>query len=232
MFKQFTKALRSGLQTRSQHTIPKQQTKMRLGAIVGTGVLVAAILAQQSPLLADAKKPAVKVEVRSHAGVQGGVERTFIAVKPDGTQRGLVGKIIQRFEEKGYKLVGLKAVVPSRALAEVHYADLKSRPFFRGLVDYMTSGRAPVVAMVWEGPDVIKQGRRIIGATNPLQAEPGTIRGDYCISVGRNIIHGSDSFESANIEIPLWFGSNEVYDWECKLKLKIVGNAEWVISQN
>ncbi|KAJ3319874.1 hypothetical protein HDV06_005850 [Boothiomyces sp. JEL0866] len=225
MFKQFTRAIRSArLQTRSQHTIPKQQNKMRLGAIVGTSVLVAAILAQQSPLLADAKKPA-KVEVKSHAGVQGGIERTFIAVKPDGTQRGLVGKIIQRFEEKGYKLVGLKAIVPSRALAEVHYADLKARPFFKGLVDYMTSGKAPVIAMVWEGPDVIKQGRRIIGATNPLQAEPGTIRGDYCISVGRNIIHGSDSFESANIEIPLWFGSNEVYDWE-------FGNAEWVLSQN
>ncbi|KAJ3254824.1 hypothetical protein HK103_006814 [Boothiomyces macroporosus] len=217
MFKQFTKALRSTrLQTRSQHTIPKQQNKMRLGAIVGTSVLVAAILAQQSPLLADAKKPVKPVEVKSHAGVQGGIERTFIAVKPDGTQRGLVGKIIQRFEEKGYKLVGLKAIVPSRALAEIHYADLKARPFFKGLVDYMTSGK---------GPDVIKQGRRIIGATNPLQAEPGTIRGDYCISVGRNIIHGSDSFESANIEIPLWFGSNEVYDWE-------FGNAEWVISQN
>ncbi|KND02476.1 uncharacterized protein SPPG_02937 [Spizellomyces punctatus DAOM BR117] len=155
----------------------------------------------------------------------GGIERTFIAIKPDGTQRGLVANVIERFERKGYKLVGIKAIVPSKALAEEHYADLKGRPFFAGLVSYMTSGSAPVIAMVWEGKDVIRQGRRIIGATNPLEAQPGTIRGDYCISVGRNIIHGSDSFESAEKEIALWFGKSEVFNWE-------FANAEWVTSDN
>ncbi|KAJ3124662.1 hypothetical protein HK098_000947 [Nowakowskiella sp. JEL0407] len=160
---------------------------------------------------------------RTVAGVKGGIERTFIAVKPDGTQRALVGEIIQRFERKGYKLVAIKAVVPARSLAEAHYEDLKTRPFFKGLVDYMTSGKAPVIAMVWEGKDVIRQGRRLIGATNP--AQPGTIRGDFCISVGRNIIHGSDSFESASKEIALWFRPNEVFSWE-------FGNAEWVQAEN
>lgn len=162
---------------------------------------------------------------KESAGIKGGIERTFIAVKPDGTQRGLVHVVIERFERKGYKLVAMKTIVPSKELAGVHYADLKARPFFNGLVSYMTSGAAPVVAMCWEGPDVIRQGRRLIGATNPLDAEPGTIRGDYCISVGRNIIHGSDSFESANIEIPLWFKKEELYDWQ-------FGNVEWIISQN
>ncbi|KAL2919016.1 nucleoside diphosphate kinase Ndk1 [Polyrhizophydium stewartii] len=162
---------------------------------------------------------------RAAAGVRGGVERTFIALKPDGTQRGLLGDVIKRFEQKGYKLVAIKAIVPSRALAEKHYEDLKTRPFFKGLVSYMTSGAAPVIAMVWEGKDVIRQGRRLIGATNPLEAQPGTIRGDYCISVGRNIIHGSDSFESAEKEISLWFGKSEVYDWQ-------YGNAEWLYADN
>ncbi len=105
-----------------------------------------------------------------------------------------MGKIVDRFETKGYKLVAIKSIVPSRELAEVHYGDLKGRPFYEGLVSYMTSGKAPVIAMVWEGIDVIRQGRRIIGATNPLDADPGSIRGQYCISVGRNIIHGSDRY--------------------------------------
>jgi nucleoside-diphosphate kinase len=108
----------------------------------------------------------------------------------------------------------MKVVVPSKELAEEHYADLKTKPFFGGLVDYMTNGAAPVVAMVWEGKDVIKQGRSMIGATNPLVASPGSIRGDLCISVGRNIIHGSDSYESASKEIGLWFGkAGEIVNW-------------------
>ncbi|KAI8893983.1 nucleoside diphosphate kinase [Globomyces pollinis-pini] len=200
--------------------------KNLFGAVFGGGLMLALIA--NNVVQADSKKapkPKAVAAPKGIAGIKGGVERTFIAVKPDGTQRALVGQVISRFERKGYKLVGLKAVVPTRALAEVHYADLKTRPFFNGLVNYMTSGAAPVVAMVWEGPDVIRQGRRLIGATNPLDAEPGTIRGDFCISVGRNIIHGSDSYESASIEIPLWFTSSEIYDWE-------FGNAEWVTSNN
>ncbi|KAJ1917512.1 nucleoside diphosphate kinase Ndk1 [Mycoemilia scoparia] len=153
-------------------------------------------------------------------------ERTFIAVKPDGVQRGLVSEVISRFERRGYKLVGLKLLVPPTDLVKQHYADLSSKPFFNGLVDYMTNGKAPVVGMVWEGPDVIKQGRAMVGATNPLSANPGTIRGDFCLSVGRNIVHGSDSAESAQTEIGLWFGGKgEVVDWS-------FGNEEWVISAN
>ncbi|KAJ9506653.1 hypothetical protein QJQ45_003956 [Haematococcus lacustris] len=121
--------------------------------------------------------------------------------KPDGVQRGLIGEVIKRFEQKGFKLVGLRMLNVERSLAEKHYADLSSRPFFGSLVDYIVSG--PVVAMVWEGRNVVLTGRKIIGATNPAASEPGTIRGDYAIEVGRNVIHGSDSVENAQKEIAL-----------------------------
>eukprot|EP00211_Chloroparvula_japonica_P013809 CAMPEP_0119132842 /NCGR_PEP_ID=MMETSP1310-20130426/12437_1 /TAXON_ID=464262 /ORGANISM="Genus nov. species nov., Strain RCC2339" /LENGTH=142 /DNA_ID=CAMNT_0007123507 /DNA_START=47 /DNA_END=475 /DNA_ORIENTATION=+ len=124
-------------------------------------------------------------------------------IKPDGVQRGLIGKIIERFEQRGFVLRAMKMVSVEKSHAEAHYADLSSKPFFGGLVDYICS--APVVAMVWEGKNVVKTGRKIIGATNPLDSEPGTIRGDFCIDVGRNIIHGSDAVESAQKEIALWF---------------------------
>uniref|UniRef100_A0A8C8HCB1 Nucleoside diphosphate kinase n=6 Tax=Salmoninae TaxID=504568 RepID=A0A8C8HCB1_ONCTS len=135
-------------------------------------------------------------------------ERTFIAIKPDGVQRRLVGEIIKRFELKGFKMVGMKFVQAPESLLREHYADLEDRPFFPGLVSYMTSG--PVVAMVWEGFNVVKTGRVMLGETNPADSKPGTIRGDYCIQVGRNIIHGSDSIESANTEINLWFKPEEL----------------------
>ncbi|KAI3624498.1 hypothetical protein CBS14141_002926 [Malassezia furfur] len=125
-------------------------------------------------------------------------------IKPDGVQRGLVGKIIERFENRGYQLVAMKLVHAGEDHLEKHYADLKGKPFFPGLIKYMTSG--PVVAMVWQGKDVVKQGRVLLGATNPLASAPGTIRGDFAIDVGRNICHGSDSVESAKKEIALWFG--------------------------
>ncbi|KAI8924458.1 nucleoside diphosphate kinase [Entophlyctis helioformis] len=194
-----------------------------VGAVLASSAVMAstASVAHAEPAKAAPKPAAAK----SPAGVKGGIERTFIALKPDGTQRALLGEVIQRFEKRGYKLVAIKAIVPSRALAEKHYEDLKTRPFFGGLVSYMTSGAAPVIAMVWEGKDVIRQGRRIIGATNPLEAQPGSIRGDLCISVGRNIIHGSDSFDSAEKEIGLWFGKSEVFDWQ-------FGNAEWIDADN
>ncbi|XP_015834104.1 nucleoside diphosphate kinase isoform X2 [Tribolium castaneum] len=139
-------------------------------------------------------------------------ERTFIMVKPDGVQRGLVGKIIKRFESKGFKLVALKFTWPSEELLKKHYADLATKPFFPGLVKYMSSG--PVVPMVWEGLNVVKTGRVMLGATNPADSAPGTIRGDLCIQVGRNIIHGSDSVESAKKEIGLWFTEKEVINWK------------------
>ena len=144
------------------------------------------------------------------------MERSFIMIKPDGVQRGLVGNIISRFETKGFTLVGLKQMSVSRDLAEAHYAVHKERPFFKGLVDYIIS--APVVAMVWEGEGVIASARTLIGATNPLEAAPGTIRGDLGLTIGRNIIHGSDAPETAKSEIELWFSDGGLCDWEPTMK--------------
>ncbi|UYV71608.1 awd [Cordylochernes scorpioides] len=163
-------------------------------------------------------------------------ERTFIMIKPDGVQRGLIGQIIERFERKGFKLVAMKLVQASDELLRQHYSDLAGRPFFEGLVKYMQMG--PVVPMVWEGLNVVATGRDMIGATNPIESKPGTIRGDLCIQVGRhapfipllilpcyyrmlyqrsvcsrNIIHGSDSLPSAEKEIALWFGEKELANW-------------------
>jgi len=139
-------------------------------------------------------------------------ERTFIAIKPDGVQRNLVGEVISRFEQKGYKLVAIKLVTPTKQFAEKHYSDLSSRPFFPSLVKYFSSG--PVVAMVWEGKNAIVGGRKLVGATDPNVAEPGSIRGDHAIAIGRNIIHGSDSPDSAKAEISLWFKEEEVSDYD------------------
>ena len=139
------------------------------------------------------------------------MERTFLMIKPDGVQRNLVGEIIQRFEAKGFTLVGLKMMQVSSELAEKHYAVHKERPFFPSLVDFITS--SPVVAMVWQGEGVIVSARKIIGATNPLNAEPGTIRGDFGISVGRNLIHGSDGPDTAKDEVSLWFSDAELANW-------------------
>lgn len=144
------------------------------------------------------------------------MERTFIAIKPDGVQRALVGNIISRFETKGFTLVGLKVMSVSRELAEKHYSVHKERPFFAGLVDFITSG--PVVAMVFEGDGVVASARKIIGATNPLSAEPGTIRGDFGVSIARNLIHGSDAIETAQTEIGLWFKEDELVNWEPSMK--------------
>jgi nucleoside-diphosphate kinase len=140
------------------------------------------------------------------------VERTFLAIKPDGVQRGLVAEIIRRYETKGFTLVGMKFMKVSRELAEQHYDVHKERPFFTSLVDFITSG--PVVAMVWEGDGVVASARKIIGATNPLTAEPGTIRGDFGINIGRNLIHGSDALETAHREIALWFKEEELVSWQ------------------
>jgi nucleoside-diphosphate kinase len=136
-------------------------------------------------------------------------------IKPDGVQRNLVGEVIKRFETKGFTLVGLKLMNVSKELAEQHYDVHKERPFFPGLVQFITSG--PVVAMVWEGDGVIASARKIIGATNPLNAEPGTIRGDYGVTVGRNLIHGSDAPETAQNEIALWFKDEELVSWQPSL---------------
>jgi len=138
-------------------------------------------------------------------------ERTFIMVKPDGVQRGLVGDIVKRFEQKGFKLVAIRMMQPGQAHFEEHYADLAARPFYPGLVKYMCSG--PVVAMCWEGLGAVKTGRVMLGETNPKDSKPGTIRGDFCVEVGRNIIHGSDAVESAEHEIKLWFKDEDLCAW-------------------
>lgn len=139
------------------------------------------------------------------------MERTYIMVKPDGVQRNLVGQIIQKFEQRGFKLVAMKLSQPGKAMFEKHYADLKKKPFFPGLVEYAASG--PVYCMVWEGANVVATGRKLLGATKPFDSNPGTIRGDLCIDVGRNICHGSDSVESAKQEIALWFKPAELVPW-------------------
>ncbi|GJD16881.1 nucleoside diphosphate kinase [Rivularia sp. IAM M-261] len=144
------------------------------------------------------------------------MERTFLAIKPDGVQRKLVGEIIRRFETKGFTLVGLKFMNVSRELAQAHYDVHRERPFFASLIDFITSG--PVVAMVWEGDGVIASARKLIGATNPLNSEPGTIRGDFGVNTGRNIIHGSDAPETAKNEIALWFKEEELVNWAPEIK--------------
>jgi len=139
-------------------------------------------------------------------------EQTFIMIKPDGVQRGLIGKIIQRFEKRGFKLSALKVCQPGKAHLEEHYADLSKKGFFPGLIEYMNSG--PVCAMVWSGDHSVTIGRKMLGATKPEDSAPGTIRGDFCIDVGRNICHGSDSVESAQKEIKLWFKEGEVTSYK------------------
>jgi len=135
-----------------------------------------------------------------------------LQIKPDGVQRGIVGNIVSRFEQKGYKLIAMKIRMASGELLEKHYKDLVSKPFFPKLKEYMLSG--PVVSMVWEGKEAVLTGRKMLGATNPLESAPGTIRGDFCIEVGRNICHGSDSVENAEREIGLWFEESEVLSWD------------------
>ena len=144
------------------------------------------------------------------------MERTFLAIKPDGVQRGLVGEIVRRFETKGFTLVGMKFMKVSKELAESHYDVHKERPFFSSLVNFITSG--PIVAMVWEGEGVVAAARKMIGATNPLTAEAGTIRGDFGVNIGRNLIHGSDAIETAQREISLWFSDEELVSWESQMK--------------
>ncbi|MFX3632347.1 MAG: nucleoside-diphosphate kinase [Candidatus Pristimantibacillus sp.] len=131
------------------------------------------------------------------------MEQTFIMVKPDGVKRGLIGNIVARFEAKGFKLAQAKLITIDKKLAETHYGEHAERPFFGDLVDFITSG--PSFAMVWEGPDAVKNARMMIGKTNPSDSEPGTIRGDYALITSHNIIHGSDSNESAAREIKLFF---------------------------
>ena len=139
------------------------------------------------------------------------MQTTYIMIKPDGVQRGLVGEIITRFESKGLRLVGLRQLIPSNEIAEAHYEVHKDRPFYSGLIEFITSG--PVVAMAWTGVEAIKVARNLIGPTNGREAAPGTIRGDFAMDIGHNIIHGSDGEETAKFELDLWFPDG-VAEWQ------------------
>jgi nucleoside-diphosphate kinase len=139
-------------------------------------------------------------------------ERTLVLVKPDGVQRQLVGRVLQRYEDRGLKLVGLKLVKVDRTLAEAHYAVHRDRPFFDGLVDFITS--SPLVAAVFEGPNAIAVVRAINGATRPHEAAPGTVRGDFALETAQNLVHASDSEENAAAEVALWFDPDELLGYE------------------
>lgn len=139
------------------------------------------------------------------------MERTLVLVKPDGVQRGLIGEVISRLERRGLKLVGAKFMQVSQELAETHYAIHKGKPFYEGLIRYITS--SPVMAMVWQGPGAVAAVRQTMGATRPLEALPGTIRHDFALQVGRNLTHASDSPENGEKEVALWFKPDELVDW-------------------
>jgi nucleoside-diphosphate kinase len=139
------------------------------------------------------------------------MERTFVMVKPDGVQRGLIGEIISRFERRGLKIVGMKMVQVSDELARQHYAVHEGKPFFAGLINYITS--APVVAMVVEGTNAVVAVRQTVGATRPFEAAPGSIRADFALEIGRNLVHASDAPETSATEIALWFGEGLI-DWQ------------------
>jgi len=139
-------------------------------------------------------------------------ERTLVLVKPDGVQRGLIGEMVSRLERRGLRLVGMKLMRIDEDLAGRHYAEHRAKPFFDGLVEFITS--APVVAMVWEGPGAVALVRSMMGATDPARAAPGTIRGDLALSIGLNLIHGSDSVERGGEEVALFFRDDEMVEWE------------------
>lgn len=140
------------------------------------------------------------------------MERTFVMVKPDGVKRGLIGEVVRRIERKGLKIVAMKMIEIPKELAERHYAEHREKPFFNSLINYITSG--PVVAMVVEGKEAVKVVRNLVGATNPVEASPGTIRGDFAMDIGRNVVHASDSRESAEREISLFFKDEEIVSYE------------------
>ncbi len=140
------------------------------------------------------------------------MERTLVLVKPDGVQRGLIGEVISRLERRGLRLVAAKFIQVSNELAETHYAIHKGKPFYAGLIQYITS--APVMAMVWEGPNAVAAVRQTMGATRPTEAAPGSLRHDFALEIGRNLTHASDTVENGEKEVALWFKKEELADWK------------------
>lgn len=151
------------------------------------------------------------------------VERTLVLVKPDGVQRGLTGEIIKRLENRGLKLIAAKFLLVDESLAKKHYAVHEGKPFFPGLIKYITS--SPLLAMVWEGPQAVAAVRQTVGATKPLEAAPGTIRHDFALEMGRNLIHASDSPENGELEISIWFTPEEIFPWDR-------ATDSWIMGQN
>lgn len=151
------------------------------------------------------------------------MERTFVLIKPDGVERGLIGEIIKRLEQRGLKLTGAKFMQVSPALAGEHYAVHKEKSFYKNLISYITS--APVMAMVWEGPSAVALVRQTMGATRPGEASPGTVRHDFGLTIGRNLTHASDSLENAEKEIALWFSPGELISWQREID-------SWVFKDN
>ena len=139
------------------------------------------------------------------------MEKTFLMLKPDAVQRGCIGEIISRFEKKGFKLVAMKFIHVGKGLAEEHYKEHKGKAFYQPTVEYIIS--SPVVAMVWEGKNIVALSREMMGATNPANANPGSIRGSFAMDISRNIIHGSDSVENAEREIALYFKLEEIFEY-------------------
>ena len=140
------------------------------------------------------------------------MERTLLLIKPDGVQRGLVGPIIDKIERRGLRMIGMKMMAVSTGLAETHYSIHKGKPFYDSLIDYITS--APIVAIAWQGSKAVAVVRQVLGATDPTEAQPGTVRGDYGIDIGRNLTHGSDSVKNGMAEINLWFKADELIEWK------------------
>ncbi|PKA55817.1 Nucleoside diphosphate kinase 2, chloroplastic [Apostasia shenzhenica] len=191
----------------------------RCASIVRSGEHLSAFGPSQSDTFSGSRGHGRMRARRSRAGIflphlissMEEVEETYVMVKPDGVQRGLVGEIISRFEKKGFLLKGLKLFQCPKELAEEHYKELREKTFYPKLINYITSG--PVVCMAWEGIGVVASARKLIGATNPLQAEPGTIRGDLAVQTGRNVVHGSDSPDNGHREVALWFKEDEICQW-------------------
>ena len=201
MFRSFSRVFVSAL--------PRVAPRVAFGAafvsVVGAGMTASTVYSAAAPL-----PPVKSVPFTGIPGTK--YERSFVAIKPDGVERHIIGEIIGRFERKGYKLVAMKLVHPTKEMAAAHYSDLSTKPFFPGLVDFFSSG--PIVAMVWEGQGAALGIRQMMGTTDPSKSLPGSIRGDLCVITGRNIVHGSDAPESAQYEISQWFKPEEVCSYE------------------
>lgn len=209
-----TRAMKQASRAFTTAAVRPSSARVAIAGAVAASAAAAFAFSQTNALATAHAAPAVTAsgKIIPPHGIHGTqYERSFLAIKPDGVQRGLIAKIIARFEEKGFKLVAMKLVIPTKEVAAGHYEDLSKKPFFPALCNFFSSG--PIVAMVWEGKGVVATGRRLLGETDPAKSLPGSIRGDYSIDIGRNIMHGSDGQEGAEHEINFWFKPEEICNW-------------------